>query len=268
MKFKIIFIFFNIVIISSFLLIFLSPLFVMGPTGFLYLLQQNFIFGVLFVVFLAAFNFFFFKNWRYYSYLENEDWNALISYLENCIYRKRSTRVGYIRTLLNAYVVTSNMAGIGRLEKHFSEKKAGVIERFSLQFSVPYLLSNKPQAGEAFFASLLNQPGTHHREWMRWNLAFSLLQQNKTEPAKQELLELLEHPRDFVLTLLVLYLLEPYSQKDGETGEKVAQALVAYRGTVTRPRWEALFEKAKKNIEVLMLSQIIGDASKWFFQEA
>jgi hypothetical protein len=268
MKFKIIFIIFNIVILSSFLFIFLSPLFVMGPAGFLYLLQQNYIIAVVFLIFLAGFNFFFFKNWRYYSYLENEDWSSLVSYLEECIYRKRSSRVGYIRTLLNAYVVTSNMAGINRLEKHFSEKKAGVIERFSLQFSIPYLLGSQPQTGETFFASLLNRPGTHYRDWMRWNLAFSLLQQNKIEPAKRELVALLEHSNDFVLTLLVLYLLEPYSQKDGETGEKVSQALVAYRGTITKSRWQSLFENAKKNIEVLMLSQIIGDASKWFFQEA
>ncbi|MBN2353848.1 MAG: hypothetical protein JXD23_14840 [Spirochaetales bacterium] len=268
MKFKIIFIIFNIVIISSFLFIFLSPLFVMGPAGFLYLLQQNYVIAVVFFVFLAGFNLFFFKNWRYYSYLENEDWNSLITYLEDSIYRRRSTRVGFIRTLLNAYVVTSNMAGISRLEKHFSERKPSVVERFSLQFGIPYLLGNQPQAGEAFFASLLNQPGTHHREWMRWNLAFSLLQQNKIEPAKRELVALLDHSGDFVLTLLVLYLLEPYSQKDRETGEKVSRALVAYRGKITKPRWEALFEDAKKNIEVLMLTQIIGDASKWFFQEA
>ena len=171
MKFKIIFIIFNIVIISSFLFIFLSPLFVMGPAGFLYLLQQNYVIAVVFFVFLAGFNLFFFRNWRYYSYLENEDWNSLITYLEDSIYRRRSTRVGFIRTLLNAYVVTSNMTGISRLEKHFSERKPSVVERFSLQFGIPYLLGNQPQAGEAFFASLLNQPGTHHREWMRWNLA-------------------------------------------------------------------------------------------------
>jgi hypothetical protein len=267
MKFKVIFVIFNIVIIASFMFIFLSPLFVMGPEGFLYLLQQNYIIGIIFFVFLAAFNIFFFKNWRYYSYLENEDWNALITYLENCIYRKRSARTGFIRTLLNAYIVTSHMAGISRLEKHFSEKKPGVIERFSLQFGVPYLLGNKPQEGEAFFASLLNRPGTHHREWMRWNLAFSLLQQNKTEPAREELLDLLAHSRDFVLTLVVLYLLDPYAKKDPETGEKVAQALAAQRAKVSRERWDGIFEDAKKNIEVLMLSQIIGDASKWFFQE-
>ncbi len=266
-KFKVIFIIFNIVIIAAFVLIFLSPLFVMGPSGFLMLLGQNYLIAAAFCVFLIGFNVFFIKNWRYYSYLENEDWSALVTYLEHCIYRRRSTRVGFIRTLLNAYIVTSNMNGIARLQKHFLERKAGIIGRFSLQFSIPYLLSSKPAEGEAFFASLVNQPGTHHREWMRWNLAFCLLQQNKTEPAQRELIALLDYQSDFVLTLLVLYLLEPYTKKGGEIAERVSRELVAWRGRITRQRWDALFEDAKKNIEVLMLSRIIGDASAWFFQE-
>ncbi len=267
MKFKVIFIIFNIVIIAAFFLIFLSPLFVMGLSGFLMLLGQNYIIAVVFCLFLIAFNVFFIKNWRYYSYLENEDWSALVSYLENSVYRRRSGRVGFIRTLLNAYIVTSNMNGISRLQKHFIEKKTAVIERFSLQFAIPYLLSSKPAEGEAFFASLVNQPGTHHRDWMRWNLAFCLLQQNKIEPAKQELVALLDHQSDFVLNLLVLYLLEPYSKKDPEISEKVSRELVTWRSKMTRHRWETLFEDAKKNIEVLMLSRIIGDASAWFFEE-
>jgi hypothetical protein len=268
MKFKVIFVIFNIVICAAFFLIFLSPLIVMPPDSFLLLLGQNYLIAAVFFLFLIAFNVFFVKNWRYYSYLENEDWSALISYLEHCVYRKRSTRQGFIRTLLNAYIVTSNMDGIVRLQKHFIEKKASLIERFSLQFSIPYLLSSKPAEGEAFFASLVNRPGTHHREWMRWNLAFCLLQQNKVDPARQELLALLETQSDFVLSLLVLYLLEPYSRKDEATSEKVARSLVAWRGKMTRPRWDSLFEDAKKNVEVLMLSRIIGDASAWFFRES
>jgi hypothetical protein len=199
--------------------------------------------------------------------LENEDWTALVMYLENSIYRKRSSRVGFIRTLLNAYIVTSNMQGIMRMQKHFIERNSGIIERFSLQFSIPYLLSSKPAEGEAFFAALVNQPGTHHREWVRWNLAFCLLQQNKIEPAKEELEKLLDHQSDFVLILLVLYLLDPLAKKDNAISEKVSGALVSWRGKMTRHRWEALFEDAKKNIEVLMLSRIIEDASAWFFQE-
>src|SRR4030042_390618 len=202
LKFKVIFIIFNIVIIAAFFLIFLSPLFVMGLSGFLMLLGQNYIIAVVFCLFLIAFNVFFIKNWRYYSYLENEDWSALVSYLENSVYRRRSGRVGFIRTLLNAYIVTSNMNGISRLQKHFIEKKTAVIERFSLQFAIPYLLSSKPAEGEAVFRSLVNQPGTHHRDWMRWNLAFCLLQQNKIEPAKQELVALLDHQPDFALSLI------------------------------------------------------------------
>ncbi|MBN1797372.1 MAG: hypothetical protein JW822_02265 [Spirochaetales bacterium] len=268
MKFKALFLIFNLVLVISFVLIFFAPLIFMGEESFLLVLRQNLIIIIIFLVFLIAFNTYFLLNLRFYSYLEKEDWNGLITFLENCIFNKSSTRSSYIKILINSYLVTSHIEAIKKLEKHLMQKRPASVQKFSTQFSIPYLLSNKPEEAENFFNSLLEMAGTHNRDWIRWNYAFALLQQNKEEQGKNCLLSLLHMTNDIVLLLLTLYLLDSYSARDHEVKEQVAVTLKALREKYTKEALQKALEiSKKKNIEVLMLSQIIRDASAWFFKE-
>jgi hypothetical protein len=268
MKFKALFITFNFVLIISFVLIFFAPLFFMGEESFFFIINQNLIIIIIFLVFLIAFNTYFLLNLRCYSYLEKEDWAGLVSFLENSIYKKGSTRSSYIKILINSYLVTSHVEAIKKLEKHLLKKKSALVQRYSTQFSIPYLLSSKQQEAENFFNSLLEMAGTHKRDWIKWNYAFSLLQQNKEEQGKNVLLSLLHIAKDIVLLVLTLYLLDSYSARDHEVKEQVENSLKTLREKYSESEWQkALTTAKKKNIEVLMLSQIIRDAAAWFFKE-
>jgi len=267
MKFKALFITFNLVLILSFILIFFAPLFFMGEESFLLVARQNLLIIIVFLVFLSVFNIYFLLNLRFYSYLEREDWKGLISFLENNIYNKGSTRSSYIKILINSYIVTSNLEEIKKLEKHLRDKSPTRIQKYSIQFSLPYLLSDNPEEAESFFNSLLEMAGTHHRDWIRWNYSFSLLQQNKEEDGKNTLISVLHITKDIVLLVLTLYLLDSYSARDPEVKEQVTRTVRSLKAEYSEGRWNKILEKTRKhNIEALMLSQIMQDAASWFFK--
>lgn len=267
MKFKAIFIIFNIVVIVTFIFIsFISPLLLMGPEGLSYFLAKNFWVALIFVVFIVVFNVFLARNWKLYSYLDSEDWQALKNYLEDAIFNKGQHRRYFYKLLLNTYIVTSDLKAIRRLEELALKSRPQMLDYFALYFSIPYLLANIPAEAEDFFNKLLARPHVRQRGWLRWNLAFSLLQNNKTEQAKSEFLSLLEQRHSFLIKLLSLYLLEPSARREPEVKEKLDYYLNNLRSQIKLKNWPQILKAEKNNLEALMLSQIINEAANWFFQ--
>ena len=88
MKLKAVFLLFNAVLVASFLLIFLMPLFLLGAGSFPLFWGRNWIIGVVFLATLAAVNLYFALNWRIFTSLEREDWPALIVQLEERVLRR------------------------------------------------------------------------------------------------------------------------------------------------------------------------------------
>lgn len=265
MKFKVIFIIFNVIITLSFLLIFLMPIFLMGFNFFSLLLPQNYIIAAIFILFLILFNTYFLLNWRLFEYFEKEDWNGLKTYLEGIIFSKNKINTKRIKILINAYIMTSNLEGIIKLEKCLMEKQPNKIKDFAIQFSIPYLLSQTPEQAENFFNYLLSLPNLKQKNWIQWNKAFCLMQQNKTENVKNELISLLDTKNDFILKLLTLYLLDSYSNNDKNIKDKIKKTVNQYLRQIDKKKWQKILNKAKNNIEVVILSKVINDASEWFF---
>ncbi len=267
MKFKVIFIVFNVVIVLSFLFIFLMPLVLLGRDYFVLFLSRNWFAGVLFAATLAAINVYFGLNWKLFTLLEREDWPALISHLEERVYGRGSLRRSHLRMLINACLVSSRMEKIGRLEEHLRTHRPGLLKEFALQFGIPYLLRGEPEGAERYFAGLLSQEGVRDRSWIRWNHAFSLMQQKRYEPARETLLGLLEEEAQPVLRLLTLYMLDSYAASDPGLRERVEEARRELAGRFDRAGWQRRLER-ERNIEVMILSQIIRDATEWLFQRA
>ena len=72
LKFKIIFISFNILLVFSFLIIFLLPVFMLGSEYALQFLQSSWWVAVIFLVILVFINLIYFLNRRILTYLEDE----------------------------------------------------------------------------------------------------------------------------------------------------------------------------------------------------
>ncbi len=267
MKFKTIFIIFNIVIVCSFLFIFFMPLILLGGQHFGTFFLKNWFIGVLFVFTLAIFNFYFLRNWKLFQLLEKEDWQSLTEFLQKRIYNDTVTRQNYVRILINAYLVTSNTEAIAKLETFLSEKKPRLVRQFAIQFGIPYLLINRPEESEKYFGKLLTEKGLRNAGWIRWNYAFSLLQLKELVGARKEFTTIIRGKKDPVLLLLSLYMLNSLKIDDIMLRAQMDEKINEFKKANTRENWDRKIERAKGNIQVLILSKIIKEASDWVFQQ-
>lgn len=265
MKFKTIFIIFNSVLVFSFLFIFFMPLVLLGGEYFSIFASKNWIAAILFLTTLIIINVYFISNWKLFSLLEGENWPELIMYLEDRILFKSIIRAGTLKMLINAYLITSNTQKIVKLESHVKEKRPSLLKNFALQFGIPYLLKSEPEVSEKYFGRILSEPGVKNRGWIRWNYAFSLMQQKQFEAARVELLNLFDSSRDPLLKLLTLYMLDSYSGSDPELEEKIRRSKIRLKEQYSEDKWREKINRGSKNMQVIILSQIIRDATRWLF---
>lgn len=267
MKFKTIYILFNAVIAVSFAFIFLLPLALLGPEYFRIFAARNWLAAVLFLATLVIINGYFLANWKLFRLLEREDWPQLMGFLEDRIYRRGSFRRNYCRMLINAYLITANAAKTALLEAKVREKKPQLLKAMALQFGLPYLLKNDPQAAQMYFGGLLDESGLADRGWIRWNYAFSLMQQKQYAQAKSELTGLLAERPEPVLQLLAVYMLDSYSQAHPDVRPLVQQGRGDLRKRFSAEQWKRKIEDGGRNTEVTLLAPILREAREWLWSE-
>jgi hypothetical protein len=265
MRFRTIFLIFNVVIIASFLFIFFMPLILLGGEHFGEFLARNWASGTLFVAALAAFNVYFLRSWNLFELLEREDWNGLIAHLEAEIYQKGKVKRRSVKILINAYLVASRPEDVIRLNVHIGEHRPALVAAFAVPFGVPYLLLNRPADSERYFGRMLAAPRVRDLGWLRWNHAFSLLQLRETAASREEFEALLSRARDPVLHLLSLYMLDSLARADGRGTETVQAGVQQFRARHSPRNWNRQVERAKGSMQVLILSRIIKEASDWVF---
>jgi hypothetical protein len=265
MKFKTIFILFNAVIVAAFLFIFLLPLTLLGPEYFRMFIQKNWIAAVLFLLTLIIINGYFFYNRKLFHLLEREDWPELIRLLEDSIYRKGRLRRTACRMLLNAYLITANTGPIAALEARVRRDRPALLKPLALLFGLPYLLRNEPEAAESYFGPLAAEAGVADRGWIRWNYAFSLMQQKKYDRARGELLGLLQNRPESVLRLLTLYLLNSYEQAHPEVREPIERGREELARRWSAEQWRHKLENPGGNPQVSLLAPILREAQEWLF---
>lgn len=265
MKFKTIFIVFNLVIVFSFAFIFFMPLLMLGQGYFPLMLEQNLIPALLFVFTLIIINSYFLSNWKLFNLLEAENWPQLIEFLEEEIFTRNRIRGSYIKMLINAYLLSSAIEKITSLEAHIAERKPLLINRYAIHFGIPYLLKRSPGEAENYFSKLIAASKVHSRVWVQWNYAFSLMQQHKFDDAKEILMALAENRKDHLLLLLTLYLLDSFSKNDAVVAAAVSAGCEYLKKRYTQNSFQKKLERSHKNIEVLLLSRIFDDALGWLF---
>lgn len=265
MKFKSIFIVFNIVIAFSFLFFFLMPVFILGMDSFLRFFSTYWIALVLFLLLLIVFNVYFIMNWKFFRLLENEDWYGLINFLENRIYNRRIISKRSIKILLNTYLCTSNSEGIRKLALFLRKQKPYLVSLFSLRFSIPYLISDAPEESELFFKHLLQDEKLKHRDWITWNYGIILMQQKKREEATTNFSSLLFPNVDAVIYLLALYMLNSLCSDNKRLKNTLDLAKEEYAKAHSLKELTEKIEKDKNNIQILSLRSTIQEAFKWMF---
>ena len=265
MKFKSIFIIFNVFITFTFLFFFLMPLFIAGVQQFYVFFSKYWIALVLFLVTIIAFNIYFITNWKFFHHLEKEDWHGLISYLEEKIYYGTSLSRQGVRILINSYLCTSNIEGIKKLETHLMKKKPQMIEDFALQLGIPYLLEQNHEESERYFGSLLKKRKVKEKDWIAWNYGISLMQQKKNERAQDVFAKLLADKTNPVVYLLSLYMLKSLVRDNSDAAGMVDRISQSFRKRYSRSQLSEIVDKHKSNIQVISIIGIIQSALDWLF---
>jgi hypothetical protein len=265
MKMKAIFLLLNAVLAIAFLVIFLTPLFLVGGDWFSLFWSRNWPIAVVFVLTLCAVDTYFLLNWKLFSGLEAENWAEVAGFLEGRIYTRGWITAGRVRLLLHTYLVTSNTEGILALEAYLSKKKPALIAKLSLPFGIPHLLSREPKDSEAWFRGMLALPGLTDRDWVRWNLAFCLMQTKESDAAREELTALVDTVADPVLLLLTIYLLDVLAKNDVGVESQVSSKRELLKARHTPASLQKAIEKSGANIQVVVLARLLRDASEWLF---
>ena len=267
MKFKIIFVVFNAIILVSFLFIFLIPFFMLGWDYTQVFWAENWSVGLVFVAVLAGRNTYFGVNWKLFTLLEKEDWYALIDYIEDRLYTRKRFGKQHIRVLVNTYVITSQPDKIARLEQFLRENRPGLVPRFALHLGIPHLLRNEPEDMKAYYGEMREHPRCADREWIDWAYAFALMLNQEAEDAKAVLLDLLERTKNDVLALLTLYLLDAFTVSDNQVNNIVLERKRSFQAKYTHDQWSKEVEKNRGNLQVVVLSKLVRDASTWVFSD-
>lgn len=265
MKFKTIFIIFNTIIGVSFVILFILPFIFLEISQFSVIFSTNWIILCIFVLFIIIFNTYFIKNWKLFKLIEEEDWNKLINYIEVKIYDKTKYSDNIIKILINCYIVSSKIESIQKLYHFLENNNIKLIYNFPLEFGISFLLLKKPEEAGSYFKKLLEQKKIKDRLWIKWNYAFSLMRQNKNTEAKLIFSEILEDKPEPVLNVLSLYMYYPIIRDEPEESKKVLIKTNEFLNEFSVSSWEKYLEKEKKNIQAVILSKIITEASSWIF---
>ncbi len=270
MKFKTIFILFNVIVLFAFLFITLIPLIMLGSEYSSLFWSQNWILVALFVIFIGLLDGYFIMNWKLFHYLEEEDWPGLLSFLEEKIFERKHLSKRYASLYINGALSVSNLDKIDRLEAEIREKKPALFKTTGLQFGVNRLLKRNNAEAEDFFKEILAMEKIRDREWLLWCLAFSSYSDKRTDEALEPLMAILESKaKDPVLRLLDLYLLD--TLRDQVPLEKQTllseKTLSLKKDTQSASSWNRALEKSRENnILSVFMSSLIEDAYKWIGQ--
>jgi membrane protein implicated in regulation of membrane protease activity len=266
MKFRVLFIIFNVVILVSFVLIFLMPAFVLGWEYTSVFWRSNWPVGAVFLVVLAALNAYFVYNWKVFRLLEEEDWHALIDYLEHSAFEKKQITRQRARILINAYVVTGQVDRIKRLEEFLRAEKPRFVPKLGVELGIPYLLSNDGEQIVGYFGALKDESGLTQPLWVRWCYAFGLMTQARYEEARAELTAVLQESRDPLLKALTAHMLEPFGSQDEATSQLVKETRESLRSQFTRDKLDRELERQRQHLQVLFLASRIEEARDWVFK--
>ena len=264
MKFKSIFILFNVILLFSFILLLFMPLLMMGSDFALALYRQAWYFYVILLLVFLGLNGYFLVNRKTYTLLEEERWRDLTDHLSREILVRSRGRRGLrlnrhnLGIFISGCMLTSQMDELEALNRFLREHQPRMHRRFLLPLGYPYLLAENPVKMEEHYGTSLQSRVSG--DWPRWFYGFSLTLQGKMEPARESLRSLFSS-KDLILRLLSLYLftLTGISEEEGEAIREPKEAL-------SRVLTPPLLERLKRQgdpLLFLVLSDLLDKSYQW-----
>jgi hypothetical protein len=271
MKFKVLFVIFNIVLFLSFLTIFLLPFFILDASFMLEFWVKNWYFGAIFLVILALVNLAFLANWRMLSYLEQEDWPALSRYLEGEVFEKGHCSKRKVQLLCDSLLLLGDFATVRKLQDLLAEKKPALLGALGVRFSAAHLLAGDYEAMYAL--SETHGASGSDRDWMNFFAAFSRHMSKKYDESAELMLAILDKAREPLVVALSGYiagelLVRMVPARSDELKAAASGAKTKITAKFTRQKWLSFVEEEKAGIHVVILSKLINELASWLYGAA
>jgi hypothetical protein len=271
MKFKAVFIFFNIIFILFLALICLMPGFVLGPELTAAFWRTNWFPVLILGIVLAGFDGYFIVNRKLYTLLEKEDWPALVHYLEDRVVRRGKFSPRLVRLLANIYLVLSDSPSVMSLENKAAIAKPSLVEANVLVFGTARILGRDINGAAHFFGSRLDSAKPALKQWVRWYYGFSLLLGKQYQAAADEFSLLVKHSPDplisglasfFLINILSTALPDSAGELTGAANngrDRVRKALRNRRG------WSRETSALSTEIHAAALAKYLEEAGNWLY---
>jgi hypothetical protein len=272
LKFKSVFIIFNIIIIFLLLIICFFPLLIPGSDLMLNWRAAIRPLALVPALIFIILDIFYFSNHRLFVLLEREDWPALTGYLETRILRDGHYSSPLVRILANTYLVMSDAAAVLSLENRLTLVKPALLETHALIFGAARLLSGDSAGAARFFSTRL-EPGQargRSRPWVRWYYGFSLMLDRQFTPAAEQFEILAEESPEALITGLSAYFLGDILQRNTEEGARYLAAALRGRSRLrrfvrNRKAWQRAAARIETEVHAVILREYIDEAGRWLF---
>jgi len=168
MRFKSIFWLFNIVVILALVLISTASFFILEKNSALMFWGNMWMLLLVFILMIVILDIYFIRNWKLFSYLEQEDWPALLAWLEERLYGKGKITRPYANLLINTALSVSNLDAVRKLETEIRQRKPELMKSLGVSLGIPVLLEQNWTAVAEYFGPLADDPKTRRRDWAQW----------------------------------------------------------------------------------------------------
>jgi hypothetical protein len=270
-KFKAVFIFFNVVLVFFLIILCLVPFFTLGSGFSSAFWHANWFLILILGAILAVFDGYFIANRKLYALLEKEDWPALVHYLEDRVIRQGKFSPGLVRLLANTYLVLSDSPSVMSLENKAGIAKPSLVESNVLVFGTARILGRDINGAVHFFGSRVDSAKPALRQWVRWYYGFSLLLDKQYDHGADEFSMLAKNSPDALIAGMASFFLSDALAKalpdraaelDGaaeEGRDRVKQVLRA------RKDWARETAAISTEIHAAALAKYFEEAGAWLY---
>ncbi|MDR2897738.1 MAG: hypothetical protein LBU99_02910 [Spirochaetaceae bacterium] len=269
MKFKVVILTFNIVLIVTFLALFCIPFFLIGSDFALDFMKRSWIICLCFVLMLVVMNVIFARNWQLFSIMEGEDWPALTFFLEKKLYEQKRFSYRYVKLLCESCILLSDFAGVQRLADFVSDRKPQLFARSVLGFAAALILQRKTKDAVALLERFHEDKAVKNRFWVEWYYGFALYLEMDFKRSMAVFYGLLSSSKNTVVTGLSLYMLEmkisPMERSFDDLRSETALAKNSLLRRESAGSWKRRLEAEKNEVPVVILGKILDDAAVYLY---
>ena len=271
MKFKLIFIIFNITLLFFIAFILILPMALLNSTFAASMLHMNWPFLLILVIILAGFNLFYFTNRRLFFLLEKEDWPALARYLEDKVIRQGKYSPRLVRLLANTYLVLSDAASVINLENKVAIAKPGIVNTNALVFGTARVLGGDLSGAVRFFKTRMETGKSGNSDWIHWYYGFAMLLDRKYEQAEKEFNFLARMSKDAIIAgLSSFFLADTFASLLPDNKKEILEISSAGKERVRKilplPKdWGIEISRFSSEIHVATIMKYLKEAGAWIY---